>query len=240
MTTDTSKFDDWWTKTGTGDCQNIRSDGVLTCEWCGTRFNPRSHRGRQPRFCRASHRVRACERRRGLLRAGSAPLRPSLPDPGRQAPVGIPASKFINYQHEPGSVPFIGTTAFRRLRVHRIRIGGVPQGRYVPSLCGALVEPIGNPVQAGGSISRCVSCERLAHLHPVDPRWWSAMTQRVAGALLDDINSTILAVGQAVAGTRDSDVTLRRTDRDLRRLANALGLREPLAPSLHHSSARPT
>ncbi len=232
-------YSDFWRKAGTGDCQNIRADGVLVCEWCGRRFNPRSHRGREPRFCRASHRVRACERRRGLLRAGSAPKRVTLPEAGRQGPVGVPAGTFIDFQHEPGSIRVVGATTFKRLRVHRIRIGGVPQGRTVPSLCGAMVEPVGNPVQAGGLMSQCVSCERLARLHPVDPKWWSAMTQRVAGAVLDDINSTILAVGQAVAGKRETKATLARTDRDLRRLAIALGLREPLAPSLHPSSARP-
>lgn len=224
---------------GGADCQVIHKDGCLACEWCGTRFDPRSHRGRTPRFCRASHRVRACERRRGLLRAGSAPFRPTMPEASRQGPVGIPAEVFVGHQHEPGSVRLLGTSTFRRLRVHRIRVGGVPQGRFVPSLCGAMVQPVGNPVQAGGLMSQCGTCERLAPLHPVDPRWWSAMTQRVAGALIDDIGSTILAVGQAVAGVRDRDATLLRAERDLRRFATAVGLREPLPPSLHRRSVLP-
>ncbi len=227
------------TANGGGDCQLIHRHGVLACEWCGERFDPRSHRGRLPRFCRASHRVRACERRRGLLRAGSAPLRSAMPAPSRQGPVGIEKGVFIGQEHEPGSAPLIGTTTFRRLRVHRIRVGGVPDGRLVPSLCGAMVQPVGNPVQAGGLMSQCRTCERLALLHPVDPRWWSAMTQRVAGALIDDIGSTILAVGQAVAGARDRDETLVRADRDLRRFATAVGLREPLPPSLHLRSVLP-
>lgn len=224
---------------GAGDCQVLHADGVLTCEWCGVPFDPRSSRGRLPRFCRASHRVRACERRRGLLRAGRAPQRGRLPSTGRQGPIGIDPNPFIVYAHEPGSVPLLGSVAFRRLRIHRIRVGGIPDAHLVPSLCGAMVQPVGNPVQAGGLMSVCRSCERLAALHPVDPRWWNAMTQRVAGALLDDIGSTILALGQAVAGARDPDATLVRAERELRLLGCAIGLVEPLPPSLHRRSVSP-
>ncbi len=229
----------------TSDCQVITPDGDIECEWCRTRFNPRSHRGRRPRFCRGSHRVRACERRRGLLRAGSPPIRSSLPDPARTGPIGFEPSPFIRLTHEMGTPPVIGFEAFSRLRLHRVRVTGLPHGPradspgLVPSLCGAMVKPVGNPGQAGASWMRCISCERLSHLHPVDPRWWDAMTQRTAGVLMDDIGSTVLAVGQAVAGVRDPAVTLARVEVELRRLGRALGLPEPLEPSLHHRSIAP-
>ncbi len=228
------------------DCQVFTPEGVILCEWCNTRFNPRSDRGRRPRFCRGSHRVRACERRRGLLRAGSPPQRRTLPEPKRAGQIGVagvPSVAFL--AHEMGTPPFIGFEAFSRLRLHRVRVTGLPHGvaadapNLVPSLCGTMVKPVGNPVQTGTGWMRCVSCERLAHLHPVDTRWWDAMTQRTAGVLLDDFGSTVLAAAQAVAGAREPVETLARLEAELRRFGRALGLPEPLAPSLHHRSVRP-
>ena len=228
-----------------GDRQMISDSGRLTCEWCGTRFDPRSWRGRLPRFCRASHRVRACERRRGLLRAGRAPVRAGLPAAGRSGPIGVEIGRYSPLGHERGLPLMVTSSTMARLRIHRVRVGGLPGvartkgGRLVPSLCGVMVEVVGNPVQSGSSWNRCRSCERLAVLHPVDERWWDAMTQRTAGVLLDDIQSTILAVGQAVAGGRDPVIALGRVERELRHLGRSIGFGEPLAPSLHHRSVRP-
>jgi hypothetical protein len=224
----------------------IEPDGAILCEWCNTAFNPRSQRGRRPRFCRGSHRVRACERRRGLLRAGSPPIRQTLPAPQRAGVVGVqPMFPVHRFGHEQGTRTMVAFEAFSRLRIHRVRVTGLPHGLdaddpgLVPSLCGTMVKAVGNPVQTGSGWLRCRACERLAHLHPVDPRWWDAMTQRTAGLLMDDFGSTVLSVGQAVAGVRDPVETLRRVEAELRRLGKALGLPEPLAPSLHHRSVAP-
>jgi hypothetical protein len=221
-------------------CQRIHVGGRLRCEWCGVAFDARSRSGRLPRFCRASHRVRACERRRGLLRAGSAPVREVLPVSGRQGLIGVEPRKLVYFQHERGLSPWVDYRQFAAQRIHRVRVGGVPGRELVPSLCGVMVRAVGNPVQARGLFSTCRSCESLAGLHPVDPGWWNAMTQRVGTALLDDLRSTVLAVGQAVAGVRDRDETLERADRELRRLASAVGLTDPGRASLHHRSAQPT
>jgi hypothetical protein len=45
------------------------------CEWCGQLFTPAERRGPVPRYCRASHRQRAYEKRRGL-RAATTIYRP--------------------------------------------------------------------------------------------------------------------------------------------------------------------
>ena len=233
------------TSTRLGDCQMITVDGAIACEWCNTRFNPRSVRGRRPRFCRGSHRVRACERRRGLLRAGSPPVRATLPNPGRHGAIGVEVQPFTYLGHERGTPPTIASQTFRRLRLHRVRVTGLAHGDradtpgLVPALCGAMVKPVGNPVQSGSSWLCCRSCERLSHLHPVDQRWWDSMTQQSAAVLMDDLGSTVLAIGQAVAGVRDPVVTLTRVEQELRRLGVSLGLVEPLPPSLHHRSASP-
>jgi hypothetical protein len=61
--------------------QLIDPNGHLRCEWCATRFHRASVRGPEPRYCKASHRNRASERRRGLLRPGARPIREELPPP---------------------------------------------------------------------------------------------------------------------------------------------------------------
>lgn len=40
---------------------------ILTCQWCGEKFQRPNHRGPPPKFCRPSHRQRAHEHRRQLM-----------------------------------------------------------------------------------------------------------------------------------------------------------------------------
>jgi hypothetical protein len=219
------------------DTQVITPEGHLVCEWCGTHFANRSFLGRTPRFCRASHRVRACERRRGLLRPRHAPERRSLPSPGRQGPIGTTDRPWLKLEHERGESPKLVIADGRPFRFHRLRIGGLPDERgSVPSLCGTMVRPTENPAQSVARQNCCYSCERLAKLHPVDPNWWNATTQKVATALLTDLSSTILAVGQAAQGKRDPKLTLNRLDLELRMFAASVGIPSPLLPSMHHRS----
>ncbi len=73
------------------------TNALRPCEWCGTLFRRRSLHGRPPRYCKASHRVRACERRRGLLRPGQRPSRTNLPPPADY--VGPPLGRI---EHDEG------------------------------------------------------------------------------------------------------------------------------------------
>jgi hypothetical protein len=139
-------------------------------------------------------------------------------------------------EHENGVAVFTNWRVFRRQRIHRVRIGGVASGGLVVSLCGVMIRVVGNPIQTGTRSQLCNRCEALAELHPVEPQWWDAMTQRVCGLMLDDLRSTALAVGQAAAGARDPATTLHRADLELRQLCRRIGLPEPLPPSLHHRS----
>jgi hypothetical protein len=231
--------------------QNINDSGQLVCEWCGTRFDRTSWNGRTPRFCRASHRVRACERRRGLLRARQRPERVTLPPPKYQLPMGAESHRIL-----PGVLTFFAdqnmavghevarsaTTLIRGTTMqdfHRVRPGAPPNKRGdVPSLCGTTVTPLGcsSFMMSGPGCRKCAS---LAELHPVEPVWWDAGTQRVAATLLDDLRSSLLAVGQARAGKRDKNLTLNRLEQELRNLTAHLGRPDPLQPSLHHSSITP-
>ncbi len=91
------------------------------------------------------------------------------------------------------------------------------------------------PLNAG---PMCWECKRLTALHPVNERWWSAGTQRTATALVEDMRSLVLAIRQARAHRRNPHATLARVDRELSRLATALGLDPVPPPSLHPTSCR--
>jgi hypothetical protein len=225
--------------------QIIHPGGGLACEWCGTRYEPRSRSGRTPRFCKASHRVRACERRRGLLRPSQPPTRTHLPEPIQQShAVGID-KKFHHVVdrlatpvgHETGNARTISVRAMSHWGFHRARPGGLPdRNGNVPSLCGAMIRILGLPTGVLRRHNSCRTCERLAELHPTPDAWWKASTQRTATALADDLRSTVLAVGQAVAHERDPIETLTRVDRELRNYIANIGLFDPLDPSLHPRS----
>ncbi len=225
--------------------QNIHPNGYLYCEWCATRFDPRSLSGRTPRYCKASHRVRASERRRGLLRPTEPPRRTHLPVPSLQShPVGIEkrAHDVIDFLarplgHETGNGRTVSPGTAGRWGFHRARPGGLPNKRgYVPSLCGTMIKIIGLPTGISRSQNSCRTCERLAELHPTHDAWWKASTQRTATALADDLRSTILAVGQATVEKRDPTETLKRVDQQLRNFVIQIGLPDPLEPSLHPKS----
>ena len=228
------------------NAQNIHPGGYLRCEWCGIRYEPRSFCGRTPRFCKASHRVRACERRRGLLRPAQPPQRVHLPPLTQQShAIGVDVSlhNLIDrlstpIGHETGSARTISPRNISHWGFHRARPGGLPNKRgYVPSLCGAMIRIIGLPTGVVRRQGSCRTCERLAELHPTRDAWWKASTQRTAMALADDLRSTVLAVGQAVANKRDPIATLTRVDQELRIYMSQIGLFDPLNPSLHPRSA---
>lgn len=201
------------------------TEAPRTCEWCGETFHRRSLRGRPPRYCRPSHRVRACERRRGLLRPGQRPPRAELPPPSDY--VG-PALGRV--EHDQGK-----THSTMAWTMHLARPGGLPDAKgRTPSLCGTMVRQAGERPHNSGPV--CIHCTRLARLHPVNEHWWSAGTQRVATALVEDMRSLVLAVRQSRTKLRDPLPTLARVDAELTRLAVALGLDPVPEPSLHPRS----
>jgi hypothetical protein len=85
--------------------------------------------------------------------------------------------------------------------------------------------------------STCKTCEHLADLHPVAPQWWSAMTQQTAFGLINDLQSTSLALRQARAGARPGPDTINRLDIRLTDILQRFGIQVP-EPSLHWSSCR--
>jgi hypothetical protein len=224
--------------------QIIHESGWLSCEWCKERFDRRSQSGRRPRFCKASHRVRACERRRGLIRPGAPPLRYSLPpaELQRQA-IGVEGSASIpnrlvvaHYGQETGysrrSLTQIGGLTF-----HRIRPGALPnKSGHVPSLCGTMITVVQIPTHAVRRDGACKRCEALAPLHPTDSAWWAAGTQRGATAILDAMRSSLLVVGQAMQHKRDPIATLNRVHHELTFVFSSIGLPPNEPASLHPRS----
>jgi hypothetical protein len=229
--------------------QVISDTGRLVCDWCGCRFDARSPFGPIPRYCRPSHRNRASERRRGLLRPGERPQRNALPTPQSSPhtaslPGAIrdlrPVLNLFDLGHEVGRT---GMHAEPRLShtprsFHRVRAGSVPNEiGLVPSLCGSWVQIHNLPTHlAVGPYRWCRRCEDLAPLQPTEPNWWHATTHRVATGLIDDLRSTELAVKQALAGSRDPRVTLERVQRQLEHVSANLGRPPTPPPSLHWNS----
>jgi hypothetical protein len=229
--------------------QELDEHGEHTCEWCGTRFNRKSHYGKTPRYCRASHRVRASERRRGLLRPRQRPERTSLPtaqyrhllatDPTNAATIDE-----LENQYDQGYLTASSYWAHRRgitthLDYHLLRPGAPPDetGR-IPTLCGVAAQVTGKPVLGLRDTSTCHTCQRLAPLHPPEPHWWKTTTLLTAATLADDLRSTILTIGQAIAGHRNPITVLQRTEHELKHMNNKLGRPKPLPPSLHPTSTR--
>jgi hypothetical protein len=227
--------------------QSMNPTGHLVCEWCGARYDQRSPSGRIPRFCKASHRVRACERRRGLLRPRQPPPRTELPAPTQQShAVGLVVNTRLRHivdrfadpiGHETGRTSSTSLRTVANAGFHRARSGGLPDrhGR-VPSLCGAMIRILGLPTGVFRRQNSCKTCERLADLHPTTNFWWKAATQRAATALADDLRSTVLVTGQAIALKRDPIATLSRVDEVLRTFLIQMGIPDPLQPSLHPMS----
>jgi hypothetical protein len=236
----------------TSDHGQIISDtGRLVCDWCQCRFDARSPFGPVPRYCKPSHRNRASERRRGLLRPRERPQRNALPTPQSSPqtaslPGAIPELRKVltlfDLGHEVGrtgmhSEPRLSHTP---RSFHRVRPGSVPNEiGLVPSLCGSWVQVHNLPTHlAVGHYRWCRRCEDLAPLHPTEPNWWHATTHRVATGLVDDLRSTELAVKQAVVGRRDPWLTLERVQRQLEHVSANLGRPPTPPPSLHHNSVR--
>jgi hypothetical protein len=199
------------------------------CDYCGETFQRPSQYGRKPRYCRPSHRVRACERRRGLLRARERPIRPLPKEPGFSQRHFIGRSHIRRFAGRPSE---LHTT-------HRLRPYAMPdEYGLVPSLCGQPMRFPSTPIQPWvPDKSSCNTCEALAALHPIAGQWWSAATQLIAFALMDEIQSTALAIRQAAAGSRPTTDTLTRIDHRLSRLLHGFGLTPP-EPSLHPASCR--
>jgi hypothetical protein len=197
------------------------------CDYCGAEFIRPHHHGRQPRYCRPSHRVRACERRRGLLRARERPIRPPSPEPDFSDRHHIGMAWVRKFSGNPREL----------MRTHRARPYAAPDPQgYVPSLCGHRMK-FPEVRFSNHHTSTCKVCEDLADLHPVAGQWWSASTQQTAFALLNDLQSTALAVKQAAAQARPAHDTITRLDRRLDDLLRRFGLQTP-PPSLHPSSCR--
>jgi hypothetical protein len=228
--------------------QDLDEHGAHTCEWCGARFNRKSFSGKVPRYCRASHRVRASERRRGLLRPRQRPARVSLPEAQFRQLVAIdpaPAATIeaLEDGYDQGYLSASSYWALRRgvatLDYHLLRPGAAPNAEgLVPTLCGVLARTTGRPLLGLNTGASCRRCQNLAPLHPAEPFWWKTTTLLGAATLADDLRSTILAVGQAIAGHRDPLAVLRRAERELQHMNDTLGRPKPLPPSLHPASTR--
>jgi hypothetical protein len=225
--------------------QELDEHGEHTCEWCGARFNRKSYYGKAPRYCRASHRVRASERRRGLLRPRQRPARVTLPTAAFRHLLGqddIPDQiARLEDQYDAGYLSASSFWAMRRglprSDYHLVRPGAAPgeDGR-VPALCGTMVKPHYKPVVGLTSGASCLRCEGLVPLHPAEPHWWSTTTLLGAAAIVDDLRSTTLTVGQAIAGKRNPRKVLRRVEQELLAMHALLGRAQPLPPSLHPRS----
>jgi hypothetical protein len=202
------------------------TSSMCVCEHCGAEFERRSRFGRAPRYCKASHRVRACERRRGLLRAGRRPNRTHLPAPLHYT--GPQQGHELTHQ--------LGRSQhLTHWRTHFVRPGALPdeQGR-IASICGTMLRHPGErPYGVGVG---CKRCNQLAPLHPVNESWWAARTQHGATALLADMSSLVLAVRQALDEKRDPSEVLERVEHELSMLVIAVGLDAIPAPSLHPRS----
>jgi hypothetical protein len=229
--------------------QQLEEHGAYSCEWCGARFNRKSHYGKPPRYCRASHRVRASERRRGLLRPRQRPERTSLPTAQFRQLLGVdptPAETIdaLEDQYDQGYLSASSYWALRRgitthLDYHLLRPGAPPDEKgCVPTLCGVPAQVTGRPMLGLRDGSSCRRCQALAPLHPPEPHWWKTTTLLGAATLADDLRSTILALGQAIAGHRNPLAVLRRTEQELKQMNDKLGRPKPLPPSLHPSSTR--
>jgi hypothetical protein len=120
---------------------------------------------------------------------------------------------------------------------HRARPNSIPDAKgFVPALCGQMMR-FPDHRHPSKVDSTCKTCAALANLHPIAPQWWSATTQQVAFGLINDLQSTALAVRQAAIGVRPADEVIGRLDARLTDLLHRCGVILP-EPSLHPSSCR--
>ncbi len=133
----------------------------FSCLWCGETFARRSHTGRKPSYCCASHRQRSYEARRRDLHRSHHPAPPPparLRSPGSVRPKDYPAGKYFD-----GRANAV---------IHALRGDSPPNlaGHHL-TLCGAwarhTMQPYKSAVRGEAQrYHRCETCISLADRFP--------------------------------------------------------------------------